>query len=321
VLVATLTMAIFITDAAVGRSVVRRFLRITVQLVAALSVIGLAVGDAGLGPTAIGDRFRWPGVHPIVASIDIGFAFLVLVFARRETGFSLPVTAALLGLFSVCLYQGQTRTALIGLAFALAIGYWIATRRRPMTRRLAGGAAIAIAVAVLVTQYGGGITTYLYRGESNQQVSSLNGRLPLWELGIQKIATPDRWLAGHGVGGSRVLFAASSRWAGEAHSAWLELLLSLGLIGIAAGVAVVLIVGARLFSGPVENPILPVLFVYLLTVSPVGSGFGIPGPEPGLGFGLLALAFAARAAPRRAEEAVYLGRPRVHGHAQPAVTS
>jgi O-antigen ligase len=321
-LVATLTTAIFIADHALGRSVVRRFLRVTVLLVAVLCVVGLAVGDAGLGPRAEAGRFRWPGIHPIVASIQIGFAFLVLLFGRREAGFSIPATAGLLALFSVCLYQGQTRTALIGLAVTILVGYWIATRQRPFVPRLAGGAAMAAVVVVLVTQYGGGITNYLYRGEPSQQVASLNGRIPLWEVAVQGIDTPDRWLAGYGSGASRVLFAKTSRFAGEAHSAWIELLLSLGLIGVTVGVGLVLLVGVRLFSAPAEGAILPVLFVYLLAMSPVGSAVVIPGPGPGLGFGMLVLCFAARAAPRReAEKAMHVRSGRVPGRVQPAATA
>jgi O-antigen ligase len=321
-LVATLTTSIFLADPDLGRSVVRRFFRVTVQYVAVMSVIGLAVGDAGFGPTAEAGRFRWPGIHPIPASIEVGFAFLVLLFGRREAGFSIPVTVGLLALFTVCLYEGKTRTALFGVAVTLLVGYWIATRLRPLAPRLAGGVAIAVVSVVIVTQYGGGITNYLYRGEPSQQVASLNGRLPLWEVAVKGIDTPDRWLAGYGSGASRVLFAKTSDFAGEAHSAWLELLLSLGLIGVVAGAGLVLMVGARVFRAPEEGALLPVLFVYLLAMSPVGSAVVIPGPGPGLGFGMLALFFAARAAPRReAEKVMHIRSVRQAGRVQPAATA
>jgi hypothetical protein len=120
----------------------------------------------------------------------------------------------------------------------------------------------------------------------------------LWGVGLAEINTPWHWIAGFGLGATRVLFASSVTWAGDAHSAWLELLLSLGLLGLVAGISLVVATGLRLFR-QAGDAVLPVLFIYIVVMSPVGSGFGAPGPGPGLGFGLLAFAYAARAAARR----------------------
>jgi O-antigen ligase len=100
-----------------------------------------------------------------------------------------------------------------------------------------------------------------------------------------------------------VLFASSVSWAADAHSAWLELLLSLGLVGVATAVSLVVVLAARLVRGPPDRPlasrVLPVLFVYVLAMGVTGDVFGAPGPEPGLGFTLLGLCYAATAWRRR----------------------
>jgi hypothetical protein len=226
-------------------------------------------------------------------------------------------------LFGVCLYFGNARTAFVGLAVAGLFGYWFISHGNSGLRRIAGATAIGVTVFVLVTSFGGPVSQYLGRGQSQQQIASLDGRLGLWSLAIQELHSPGRWLVGYGLGGTRVLFATSTTWAADAHSAWLELLLSLGLVGIAAGVAVVVAAAVRLFRGfsgaSLGRRVLPILFVYVLVMSPAGSAFAPPGPEPGLGFALLAFCYAATAARAPAAERVRpVRRVRLEQGFQPA---
>jgi O-antigen ligase len=304
VLLATLTAAILRTDPTLGGSVVRRSLRYAVVGVALLCVVGLIFRSAwtAAGPPT---RFTWPGTHPLVAAAVTGLALLTVAFGGRRTiGFARPARVALLVLFGTCLYLGHSRTALAGLVVAGLFGFWFASRGAGAPRRLAGAAAIATSVFLVVSAFSGPVTQYLYNGQSAQQVYSLDGRLGLWSLALQELHSPGRWLVGYGLGGTRVIFATSTTWAADAHSAWLELLLSLGLIGAAVGVVLVVALGARLHSawsiGTLPSRVLPILFVYVLAMSPVGAGFTAPGPEPGLGFALLAFCCAATATRERA---------------------
>ncbi len=327
VLVGTLTAAIVGTDTDIGRSIVRRTLLLIVAVIAALCVIGLLVGDAGTRASSTAenlDRFTWPGAHPVVASAEIGLAFLIVAFGgRRPLRLSAFSRGVLLALFAGCLYLGQTRTALIALVTTLVIGLLIAADRSVL-RRLAGLVGVIVAMGVGFFIFGSAIGQYLLRGESQQQVYGFNGRLALWDLAARQIESPERWLVGHGIGGTRVFFS-SQAWAGEAHSAWLELLLSLGLIGIVAGIVLVAVVAVRMKGSPnrsaIERPLLPLLFLYLLLMSPTGSGFGIPGPGPGLGFGLLVLCYAAATAPVRQASAAPLVRRRLDGSGDARVTA
>ena len=306
VLLVTLTAAIVRADPDLGRSLVRRTLRLAVQGIALLCVLGLIFRSGWTpGTETAAARFSWPGGYPLYAAAEIGFALLVIVFGgRRDTGFSWRSRAVLLVLFGLCLYLGNTRTAFAGLAVAGLFGYWFVSRGGGLLRRLAGAAAITATVVVLVGSFGGPIGQYLYRGESQQQVFGLNGRVGLWTIGLQQVHSPGRWLVGYGLGGTRVLFASTTSWAGDAHSAWLELLLSLGLLGVVAGAALVVMLAVRLLRAPPGGPLairaLPILFVYVVAMSPVATGFAAPGPEPGLGFAVLGFCYAATAACERA---------------------
>jgi hypothetical protein len=301
-LLATLTAAIHSADPDRGRSVVRRSLRVAVQVVAVLCVVGLIFPHTGSGAAATtpGDiRFTWPGEHPLVATAEIGFALLVLVFAEQgEARFSRPARIALLVLFCVCLYLGQSRTAFAGLAAAGLFGSWYVARGRGWARRLSGIGAIAASGFLIASSFAGPITEYLYRGQSQQQVYGLNGRLGLWSFTVHQLHTPVQWLFGYGLGSTRVFLSSSVGWAGDAHGAWQELLLSLGLLGTAVAVCVITILAFQLFRPAAEAPatrVVAILFVYVLAMSPAATGFAAPGPEPGLGFALLALCYAATA--------------------------
>lgn len=303
-LLAMLTVAIDRTDPELARSVLRQTLRLVVVVVAALCVIGLLFPH-GSGTLPGDNRFHWPGENPLPAAAEIGSALLLIVFAGRdEIGFSRPSRVALAVLFGACLYLGQVRTAFAGLAVAALFGYWFTSRGRGWLRRLAGTAAIGMGALLVVSSFGGAITQYLYRGQTQQTVLGLDGRLGVWSFAVQQLHTPTQWLFGYGLSGDRVLLASNISWAGDAHGAWVELLLSLGLVGLAVGVAVVAVVAARLLRtaphAAFASRILPVLFVYVLAMSPVATGFAAPGPEPALGFSLLALGYAMTATRRRA---------------------
>jgi O-antigen ligase len=300
-LLATVTAAIFSTDPHRAGDLVRRTLRLAVQGIALLCVVGLFIRSGWAPDTGTGTlRFAWPGGYPLATAAEIGFAMVVLVFGgRRDAGFSWPSRILLLALLGVCLYLSNARTAFAGLAVAALFGYWFVSKGHGGLRRLAGAAAIAVTVVLLIGSFGGSITQYLYRGESQQQLSGLNGRIGLWTIGVQQLNSPGRWLGGFGLNGTRVLFSTFTPWAGDAHSAWLELLLSLGLLGVSSAAALVVMVGIRLLTAPRDGPfsvrVLPILFVFVLAMSPIGGGFAAPGPEPGLGFAVLSFCYAATA--------------------------
>lgn len=326
VLLAALTAGITRADRELGVSIVCRALRLTVLGVALLCVFGLL--DRTWWKLSLDEpsRFTWVGVFPLTAGAEVGGALLALVFAkRRELGFSWPLKAALLALFAICLYLARARSVWAGIIVAALFGCWWVSKGSGGLRRVAGAAAIGAAMLVLVASFGGPITRYLYRGESQQTVLSLNGRFGLWSFGLQQVHGPGRWLVGYGLNGDRVLFASSiaDAWAADAHSAWLELLLSLGLLGVAVALVLIALLAVRLLRAPpggaLPSRVLPILFVYVLAMSPLDSGFAAPGPEPGLGFAVLALCYAAAAASERVPARTAVGEaPRATRALEPA---
>ena len=230
-----------------------------------------------------------------------------MLFGRKEIGFSRGVSAGALILFGYCLYLGQSRTALVGLALALLFGLWSAAKGGSWVRRLAGIAALLGFALLIEAMFGGPIAEYVYRGQSQQQVYNLNGRLGLWEFAIDQLHSVEQWLFGYGLGATRVFLASSVAWAGNTHGAWVELLVSLGLVGVFAAVGVVATLAWRLFQAgradALASRAIPVLFVYVLAMSPAATGFAAPGPEPGLGFAMLAFCYGATATTRRAGSA------------------
>jgi hypothetical protein len=321
-LLAMLTVAIHGVDQELANSILRRTLRVVVLLVSVLCVIGLLdpnVTGATPAPNITGatsgdNRFHWPGEHPLVAAAETGAALLLIVFSTRdEIGFSRPWRIALAALFACCLYLGHARTIFAGLIAAGLFGYWFISKGRGWTRRIAGAAAIASGVLLIVSSFSGAITTYLYQGQSQQTVFGLNGRLGVWTFAVHQLHTPGQWVFGYGLSASRVLLANNIAWAGDAHGAWVELLVSLGLLGVTLGVVLVATLALRLLrsasQGWLTSRVLPILFVYVVAMSPAATGFAAPGPEPGVAFALLAFCYAATAAPQYAPSRALAPRP------------
>lgn len=313
-LLAMLTVAISGVDPELASSILKRTLRVVVLLVTVLCVIGLLDPNA-LTPATPGDnRFHWPGENPLVAAAETGVALLLIVFSTRdEIGFSRPWRIALVALFAWCLYLGHARTIFAGLIAAALFGYWFISRGRGWMGRIAGAAAIASGVLLIISSFGGAIAKYLYHGQSQQTVFGLNGRLSIWTFAVHQLHTPGQWVFGYGLSASRVLLANNITWAGDAHGAWVELLVSLGLLGVALGAVLVAMLAVRLlFSasrGSLASRVLPILFVYVVAMSPGATGFAAPGPEPGVAFALLAFCYAATAAPQPARLGALAARP------------
>ncbi|MGH7840694.1 MAG: O-antigen ligase family protein, partial [Candidatus Binataceae bacterium] len=196
-------------------------------------------------------RFTWFAVHPIEAANEAGIALvfvssiaLHLTRSWRTRFFGLPLwlVAALLALI---LLQTRTRTALVAVAVALAVmfgpavlkhgsGVLTGGNRSPITRLLMLAGAVVGAAVVL--RFAGALhpremfLQTVYRGESSSQLTGLNGRAELW-AGLMQLSA-QRPLTGYGFVASRSVLLSVLPWAGEAHNAFLETLLDLGLVGV-----------------------------------------------------------------------------------------
>ncbi len=281
---ALLMVRIWLSSPERAAAIWRETFALFVRVVTVLVLVGFATGFWKE------PRFSWPGMHPIVASLYMGLALLVLgacgrSFLRlRASGYWFRIF-----LLAVGLYLGQTRTVMAALLVALAVMFWWMGRTRPLTKIL-GLVYYAVALVSLVVVAAPEIVEYLSRGETSQGLTSLNGRIPLWVLSIDLISDAGRWFTGFGYGAARVILPTQVEWAGTAHSSWLELLLAIGILGPVLAIADILYLLIHIRSRrSIVNPALVVAPLAFLVVASVASetlAF------PGVGFVTLVLLHA-----------------------------
>jgi hypothetical protein len=258
----------------------RKTLRLFVQAVTILALWGFAAGGWQ-------GRFTWPGVHPITAATFLSIAILILLangpafLKLRRSGYVVRLL-----FFATGIYLGETRGALAGIVVGLAALIWFAGRQKPLTRYLGlmyYGTALLLTLAVALPA----ILHYLERGGNVQTLTSLNGRVGLWEESIDLIGDAGKWLTGFGYGAARVILPLHVNWAGTAHSYWVELLVGLGIPGMLLAAADVLFLLRHLSSRGSLTPSAATLslLMFLIIDSFVSEIFAFPG----VGFGMLAL--------------------------------
>lgn len=191
-------------------------------------------------------RFTWFALHPITTAAYAGTAALFLgiegLFApgawrRRLLG--LPLWLPLMPLVMVLLAT-RSRGALV--AFLVALGA-LGLRRyaNPWLVGLVSYGALAVAAiawglglswTALTQQFLDDSTSlgaFLLRGQATDEFVGLNGRTELWQQ-VQALFL-ERPLLGHGYVASRSLLLKVLPWAGEAHNAFAESLLDVGVLG------------------------------------------------------------------------------------------
>jgi hypothetical protein len=260
-------------DPRAGAILFRRTLRLIIQLITVLAILGFA--SYGRWPDG---RFTWPGApHPIVASGMVGLGLVFLVAGGRSaTGFSLLSFLARIALFSAALAFGQTRSALLAVALAMLTTLWLAGRRKPGARYFTIsfylGALLFIATSTTVVGY-------LQRGQYGG-LSTLNGRLPIWTTALGDVARSGRWLVGAGYGSTRVILFPQISYAGEAHNSWVQFLIELGSVGVALAIIWMVFLGFRLFrsrpSFSTTDRLAAAAFVYLLVLSGADNYLSAP---------------------------------------------
>jgi O-antigen ligase len=198
---------------------------------------------------------------------------MVGVLLRRHS----RSTLLLMGLSALTLLGTLGRSGMIatclGLCFVL-IYYRRATR-------LVGLALIGLLVLVAVPGLSEFAWDLISRKQSAEQISSLTGRVQIWEAALELIA--ERPLLGWGyVSGSRVAFLSAFRWfpAIHTHNAVIESLLTLGAIGTSVLLTLVILTFAGLKSlmrSAADNPSLVTMIGLLIVIVADGmftSGVG-----------------------------------------------
>lgn len=214
-------------------------------VVTASVAYGVAVPSAPVSALQAG-RFTWLAIHPTVSSVFTAMAaVMALAYAvgdRSRPGPSWPrwAYAALALTAAAALVASQTRGSVLGAAagagvVALAVP---AGRRRVLTALgllVVGGLALVAA--------GDRVLAFATRGEDAAQLATLNSRTGLWARAWEVVLQQP--LYGHGVGSPRGLFYRATGLGGS-HDMVVNVLVEVGVAGLAAWSALVLAVALQL---------------------------------------------------------------------------
>ncbi len=204
-------------------------------------------------------------VHPTSAGATASLGVVILVLARALWGWSWSKIYFIPGLLAsgALLYLAQSRTSAAMTLTAVAITYI----RYSSARFLAGlafGASVLLTLflivdpgMILVDDARAELVGYVRRGESDEQMESLNGRGALWDaIWAEFLHSP---LIGHGyfiTSRSGILDVWSGPAMRTAHNFFLQVLASTGLVGLVLFVwamARPIMVASRLIQGDEES--------------------------------------------------------------------
>ncbi len=245
-----------------------------------------------LAPSDVENTFRFVGLtdHPNNFGHQAGLylVFTLACLSRRVISLKSALFHGAFGLAALVL--SRDRTISIGL---LAITCLVAVRYSAIAQRLAFGAAILFAIAFLF--YAAGIgpdfqsaMESISRTGQASEITTLTGRTDIWTIAIEHIL--EKPIFGWGFNGTEQLMVSTAplRFYGNpvnAHEMYLQMALSLGLVGLIPSLALValpirayfvkpifyrdLIVGLILLNGIAEadifaTPVLSGLITFLL---------------------------------------------------------
>ena len=140
-----------------------------------------------------------------------------------------------LGMFGFAsLILSQTRTAIAGCVFGVCVYMWF-SKRVDLRRLLTVGAASAalLTIVLATTSLGDIIITYLKRGQSDAQLSTLSSRLYWWETAYELYQTTPLGIGMGAFAAEKVPKLNAIGLAGETlHSDYMETILGEGFYGL-----------------------------------------------------------------------------------------
>jgi len=171
-------------------------------------------------------RLVFAYAHPLTVSDFLALAMITLVASRFRLAFKGVVFAAL----AFLLVLTGSRGAPAGLVIALAIMAIVKPKSRRAHVAGAWSTVIAVIAYLLYAElFRGGDVLFPLRPELTVNTTSLNGRTSLWSYALQLFR--ERPLVGYGFNASRFRLLEPFPWAGQTHNAYIEIILTTGIIG------------------------------------------------------------------------------------------
>jgi hypothetical protein len=287
--------------------VVRTTLRLVVGVGCGLTVLAFATGAFADGD----GRIYWYGVHPFNTAAALGALVLILLPSTPDLlGIPRFLRIGAISLLTWALVGTPTRTALAALLLAVLAWFWVLGRDRRRVRHF--GLFYLVSLLGIGAVVGKDrLMTYLLRDDTSQYVLRASNRLDAWEAALAQLDTWGDWLIGLGLGAPKVVLAAEISWAGEAHNAWIELLVAGGLAALTAAAVALGGLTVQVFRESAQvAPLAAPLLVYLLILSLSNQAFVLPGFLCALGAMVYALALGSPA--QRHSKPALISRP-AHG--------
>lgn len=171
-------------------------------------------------------RLVFAYAHPLTVSDFLALAMITLVASRFRLAFKGVVFATL----AFLLVLTGSRGAPAGLVIALAIMAIVKPKSRRAHVAGAWSTVIAVIAYLLYAElFRGGDVLFPLRPELTVNTTSLNGRTSLWSYALQLFR--ERPLVGYGFNASRFRLLEPFPWAGQTHNAYIEIILTTGIIG------------------------------------------------------------------------------------------
>ncbi len=228
--------------------------RFAVLFSSAVLLIGFAAACAN-GSFLYGDAYRFSGtLHPNSQAVNCAIlclASLALFCDQRETGRYRWrwLLLFVVGLFFLMLTRSRTTTVAFA-AGLLALLFVGASWPRKLAIVFIPAMAVVLGALLYLTSDspgGGLVMEAIQMGRGDDDLGSLTGRIPIWQAVASDIA--HRPLLGYGYGS---FWTAQKVWEysfirhwefNHAHSAYLETLLNIGVIGLMLGLLIVVWTG------------------------------------------------------------------------------
>jgi O-antigen ligase len=275
--VTILLAAVVIGSADGGRAQFHRFAHLYLLLVAAGVVYGLVRPSPAANRLQEG-RFTWLAIHPTVSGALTCLAVVVAVGyviggrkPRPGPRWSPLTYWVLLAIAVGAGLAAQTRGAILGAVCGAGVLLLSSRRGRALIEVALVALVVLAGVAVAASQQ---ITVYFERGEDSTQLTSLNNRTELWDLAFD--AVREQPLFGNGITAARGIFY-DQIGLGGGHNAVVNILVELGVVGLAVwvGLVVSLIVGIRRLpkTGPLNMALDRAMLLGIITFLLVDSIF------------------------------------------------
>lgn len=175
--------------------------------------------------------FSVQGALPAISANAVGqlgaiIGIVALVRLLQNSG-SKTLYGAILALSLPTMVLTQSRSPI--LAFSIAVMAVLLVSRRFVLLALSGG----LLGVVLLTQQGQLVYEFMRRGQSDESIAALTGRIDYWKASLEAIS--ERPFGGYGAysGGRYVLSSElGAEGTSTVHNLWVEVLLDTGVVGL-----------------------------------------------------------------------------------------